>query len=623
MKNKEKNSFERKIIQSIWVRQSILIIMDALFVVLAYLFTLLFRFGGAIPPVYYTAFKEAILVIGLIHILVNAIFHLYGSLWKHAGVDEIINVAGATLIATCLVYLYSIIAENVLPRSVYIAAGLILVLLFGFSRMFYRLLRRLKRGHAATQGEINTLIIGAGETGSFLAKQISEQDKLNIRLVGYIDDDPGKRDSHMNGYKVLGNTQEIPEIVKRECVEELIFAIPSAPLKRRSQILEICTATGCRVKIIPGLEQMLGESIDFRRMRDVNVEDLLERDPVRINTEEVSEYLTGSCVLVTGGGGSIGSELCKQIALFKPKRLIIFDIYENNAYELYVWLKQKYGKDFPVEVVIGSIRDMKRIDEVFAKYQPDIVFHAAAHKHVPLMEANPGEAIKNNVNGTFIVAKAADIAKVKRFVLISTDKAVNPTNIMGATKYLCELIMQYMNQTSKQTQYTAVRFGNVLGSNGSVIPLFKRQVAEGGPVTVTHKDVTRYFMTIPEAAQLVIQAGAMIDQGQIFILDMGEPVKIDEFARAFIRLSGFEPDVDIPIVYTGLRPGEKMYEELWQNEEDMSESSFPGIFVGKSHPIAASEIKAHIDYLRVHADAEPEKIHEYIAKVVPTYQRRP
>ena len=619
MKKGKKGLLSLGWMQSVWFKQGIFIILDSASVVLGYLFTLMFRFGGVIPRPYYTAFWQSIAFIILIYLAVNAIFHLYSSLWQHAGINEIMNVALACVIATVLVYVYAVIAQNILPKSVYIAAGLILILLFGFTRMFYRIFRRfLKGSYAYAFQRSNVLIVGAGETGSLIAKQISDRDDLHIRVVGYVDDSPGKKDSYMNGYRVLGKIEDIPRLVEKRGIEELIFAIPSATPKERKHILEVCTSTDCKVKIIPGLDAML-EGVDIRRMRDVDAEDLLARDPVKINGEAISQYITGSTVLVTGGGGSIGSELCRQIVRFQPKKLIVFDIYENNAYELYVSIKNQYGSDFPIEVVIGSVRDMKRVDEVFAKYRPDIVFHAAAHKHVPLMEASPGEAVKNNVNGTFIVAKAADIVGVKRFVLISTDKAVNPTNIMGATKYLCELIMQYMNQTSEHTRYVAVRFGNVLGSNGSVIPLFRQQIAKGGPVTVTHKDVTRYFMTIPEAAQLVIQAGAMIDQGEIFILDMGEPVKIDEFARTFIRLSGFEPDVDIPIVYTGLRPGEKMYEELWQSDDNMKRSSFPGIFVGTPHEVEAQEIKEHVDYLRAHADADSSRIHEYMAKVVPTY----
>lgn len=607
--------------QSAWFKRCTFILIDGISVILGYLGALLFRFGGNVPAVYMQAFWQSVFFIACIYIVVNAMFHLYSSLWQHAGVNEIVSIALACVVATCLVYLYATIFENILPRSVYIAAGCILMLLFGFTRMAYRIFRRFLRGaHAPVSTKRNALIVGAGETGSIIAKQMHERDDLTLRVMGYVDDDVAKRNSYMNGYRVLGGISDIPRLVERYQVQEIIYAIPSATPLERKRILEICTATGCKVKMIPGLDAML-EGVDIRRIRDINVEDLLAREPVHLNIDAISQYLTDSTVLVTGGGGSIGSELCRQIVKFRPKRLVVFDIYENNAYELSIAIKSEYGRDFPIDVVIGSVRDMQRVDEVFAQYKPDIVFHAAAHKHVPLMEVSPAEAVKNNVNGTFNVAKAADLVGVKRFVLISTDKAVNPTNIMGATKYLCELIMQYMNQTAKTTKYVAVRFGNVLGSNGSVIPLFKRQIEHGGPVTVTHKDITRYFMTIPEAAQLVIQAGSMIGQGEIFVLDMGAPVKIDELARTFIRLSGLEPDVDIRIVYTGLRPGEKMYEELWQNQEDIDRSDFPGIFVGRSHMLSAQEIKEKIDYLRRCVEQDPTHVHMYMEKVVPTYRK--
>ncbi len=603
---------------NIWVRRVFLLVADAICVFAAYLCTLLFRFGGRIPSYFITAFLSTITHIILIYFIVNWLFRLYASLWEHAGLEELMYVFCSSFIATALCYALAFFLKNPLPRSVYIAAGLVIILLEGGLRMAYRLLRRLRVTGRFSHEKTPALIIGAGDAGASLVAQMLENRTLDVIPVAIVDDDPEKKNQRVHGIRVMGTTQDIPAIVRRYQIKQVIFAMPTADSVARRHILEICTRTGCEMKIIPTMEAML-EGGGVGQMRDVNVADLLDRPQVKLDMAAVSSYLSGSTVLVTGGGGSIGSELCRQIAKFKPKKIIIFDIYENNAFDLMMELRGKYGKELDVEVAIGSVRDVRRVDEVFAVYKPDVVFHAAAHKHVPLMETSPAEAVKNNVDGTFHVAKGADIAGVKRFVLISTDKAVNPTNIMGASKYLCELIVQYMNQKSRHTSFVTVRFGNVLGSNGSVLPLFRRQIAAGGPVTVTHKDVTRYFMTIPEAAQLVIQAGSMAKQGEVFLLDMGDPVRIDDFARTLIRLSGYEPDVDIMIQYTGLRPGEKMYEELLQESETQGKSDFPGILIGKTHPLSADEILTKIDRLRAQVAADPDNTHKYIAEAVPTY----
>ncbi|HMM32278.1 MAG TPA: nucleoside-diphosphate sugar epimerase/dehydratase [Clostridia bacterium] len=600
-------------------RKLLLILLDAICVLAAYLATLAFRFGGKVPEANWATFENSILFIVLIYLVVNALCRLYSTLWEHASIEELLYVIGAAVASTILCYTLAVIRMDRMPRSIYIAAGLIIILLHGGLRLSYRVFRRLIKSNLFSQNKIPVLVIGAGDAGADIIRQMQEMPGIALSPVCIVDDDVQKRGVRIHGVRVIGGTNDIPAIVEKYDIKQIIYAIPSSDRVAKRRILEICTATDCELKIIPTVETMLAGKSDLRQLRDVDVGDLLERPIVKLDMDAISGYLTDSTVLVTGGGGSIGSELCRQIAKFRPKKLVVFDIYENNAYELYVDLKRIYGDELDMDVVIGSVRDIPRLDEVFGQYKPDVVFHAAAHKHVPLMEGSPVEAVKNNVNGTFNTAKAADIAGVKRFVLISTDKAVNPTNIMGATKYLCELIIQYMNQTSKNTKYVAVRFGNVLGSNGSVIPLFKRQIAMGGPVTVTHKDMKRYFMTIPEAAQLVIQAGSMAKQGEIFLLDMGEPVSIDEFARTFIRLSGYEPDVDIKVVYTGLRPGEKMFEELLQEGEVQRESDFPGILVGKTHPLKAAEIKQRIDYLRKTADEDPENIRRYMAQVVPTY----
>jgi len=586
----------------------------------AYLATLAFRFGGAVPAGVWGTFLSSIAFIMFIYFSVNASFGLYSTLWEHASIDEMVKVVIASIISTVLCYMLAALRLDRMPRSVYIAAGLVIILLHGGVRMFYRAARRISSAHFLHSDKLPVLVIGAGETGAGIIRQLLERESINMSPVCAVDDDPNKQGVRVHGVKVLGTSNDIPALVKRFNIRQVIFAVPSAPSAERRRILEICMGTGCEMKIIPSVEALLAGKGDVRQMRDVDVSDLLDRPVVRLDTAAISGYLRGSVVLVTGGGGSIGSELCRQIARFSPKKLVIFDMYENDAYELYVDLRRVYGEKLDCEVVIGSVRDIPRIDEVFRQYRPDVVFHAAAHKHVPLMETSPVEAVKNNVNGTFNVAKAADMYGARRFVLISTDKAVNPTNIMGATKYVCELIVQYMNQTSEHTEYVAVRFGNVLGSNGSVIPLFRRQIAEGGPVTVTHKDITRYFMTIPEAAQLVIQAGSMAHKGEIFLLDMGEPVRIDDFARNYIRLTGYEPDVDIKIEYTGLRPGEKMFEELLRRDETQGESGFPGILVGKTHKISAGEIKRRVDYLARMAQEDPANIKRYIAEVVPSYR---
>ncbi len=603
------------------ISKIIMMLLDGCCVVAAYLATLYFRFGGLVPAHFLHTFWNSIAFIVLIYWLMNWLFRLYSSPWDQASIEEAIGAACSSIVSTVLCYVLAAIRNDRMPRSIYIAAGLIIILLIAGSRLSFRVFRRLKKSNLFALNAVPVLIIGAGEAGALIVRQMRESAHINLLPACVVDDDPANRGTYVHGVRVRGTTADIPTLVKRYGVMQIIYAVPATDASTRRHVLELCASTGCELKIIPSVETMLRGKGDIRFMRDVDVGDLLERPIVKLDTAAVQGYLRGTVVLVTGGGGSIGSELCRQIALFEPKQIIVFDIYENNAYELHTAMQQQYGDALDFRVVIGSVRDRDRLDEVFAQYHPDVVFHAAAHKHVPLMEDSPIEAIKNNVNGTFNTAMAAHLSGVKRFVLISTDKAVNPTNVMGATKYLCELIVQYMNQYSDRTDYVAVRFGNVLGSNGSVVPLFRRQIAAGGPVTVTHKDVTRYFMTIPEAAQLVIQAGSMAKQGEIFLLDMGNPVRIDDFARSFIRLSGLEPDVDIKIEYTGLRPGEKIFEELLQQDEQ-AKSGFPGILIGKTHVVTADEIKRRIEYLREMAVEDPEHIRRYIAEVVPTYQEQ-
>ena len=463
------------------------------------------------------------------------------------------------------------------------------------------------------------MIIGAGSAGQALIKEMINSKKIHTQVVCIIDDNPNKNGCVLEGIPVVGNRYDIPKMVGKYEVNRIIYAIPTVRGEDRKEILNICQDTGCRLQTVPGVYQLVNGEVSVSKLRNVEITDLLGRAQVEVNMDEIFSSIKGKTLLVTGGGGSIGSELCRQIAAAGPKKLIIFDMYENNAYEIQQELKHKYGSKLNLTVLIGSVRNTGRVRSVMQTYRPDVVFHAAAHKHVPLMEDSPNEAIKNNVMGTYKTAVAAARAGVKKFVLISTDKAVNPTNIMGASKRLCEMVVQMMNRQCSNTDFVAVRFGNVLGSNGSVIPLFKKQIEAGGPVTVTDKNIIRYFMTIPEAVSLVLQAAHYAKGGEIFILDMGEPVRIDDMARNLIRLSGYTPDVDIKIEYTGLRPGEKLFEELLMAEEGMQETPNKLIHIGKPIEMDDTVFKKKLRQLDEAAFRENEKIKELVAQVVPTY----
>lgn len=439
----------------------------------------------------------------------------------------------------------------------------------------------------------------------------------NGTVVCFVDDDLNKKGKYLNGVPIAGSREDIPSLAREYRVDEIYVALPSAPAKERKKIIEICRETDCRIKVLPGIYQLLNGEVSVAKLREVQIEDLLGRDPIRVNLDEIMGYVQDKVILVTGGGGSIGSELCRQIAGHKPRQLIVFDVYENNAYDLQQELERTFP-DLNLTVLIGSVRNTHRIETVFETYRPDIVYHAAAHKHVPLMENSPNEAIKNNVFGTYKTARAAGRYGAKRFVLISTDKAVNPTNIMGASKRMCEMVVQMMDRRYK-TEFVAVRFGNVLGSNGSVIPLFRKQIAEGGPVTVTHPDIIRYFMTIPEAVSLVLQAGAYAKGGEIFVLNMGEPVRILDLAKNLIRLSGYVPNEDIMIEFTGLRPGEKLYEEMLMNEEGMQDTPNKLIHIGKPIEFDEEEFQKQLDELYEIANQDSDHIKEAVQKIVPTY----
>lgn len=468
----------------------------------------------------------------------------------------------------------------------------------------------------------NVMIIGAGEAAQMVINEINRNEKkLKRRVVAVIDDDKSLVGSNIYGKEIVSTTEDIEKIAREKDVDEIIFSIANISRSRKKEILDRCKSTGCSTKTIPGISEIIDGRVDFKVIRDVEIDDLLGRDPVDLDMEKISEFLKSKCVMVTGGGGTIGSELCRQISKCSPSRLIILDNYENNAYAIEQELKRKYRGDLEIAVIIANIREEKRLNAIFEKYRPDIVFHAAAHKHVPLMENNKTEAVKNNIFGTLNILKSCDKYGVQRFVLISSDKAVNPTNIMGATKRASEMLIQTFNDFSS-TEFVAVRFGNVLGSNGSVVPLFKKQILEGGPLTVTHKDIIRYFMTIEEAVSLVIEAGSMAKGGEIFVLDMGEPVKIDDLARNLIRLSGLEPDEDIKIEYTGLRPGEKLYEELLMAEEGLTKTDHNKVYIGKPQSFNKEEIFFLLERLREAAFGEnEEETDEIMRKLVTTYIR--
>ncbi len=555
-------------------------------------------------------------------LLMFKVFGLYSSAWEYAGERELISIAFASLCASALYYSIVRIMDCPFPRSFPFIYMMVLMLAIGASRVAYRQARReLIARNAARAGSLRrTMLIGAGDGAVLVIRELENNRHAKNRVVCLIDDDPAKKGHRVRGVKVVGGREKILDAAKKYAVEDIIFCIPSASKEVRNEILEICSQTGAELKTLPSLDKLINGEVTLTQIKSVSIEDLLGRTQVHTDNAAIRDKVQGKVVLVTGGGGSIGSELCRQIAGAGPEQLIIFDIYENNAYDIQQELKRNYP-DLNLKVLIGSVRNTNRVEYVVGKYRPDLIFHAAAHKHVPLMEDSPNEAIKNNVFGTYKMAKAAAKYGVKRFVLISTDKAVNPTNIMGASKRLCEMVVQMMNRES-ETEFVAVRFGNVLGSNGSVIPLFRKQIEAGGPVTVTHPDIIRYFMTIPEAVSLVLQAGCYAKGGEIFILDMGEPVKIDTMARNMIRLSGFEPDVDIKIVYTGLRPGEKLYEELLMKEEGMQETANRLIHIGKPIEMNDEEFRKQLEQLDKACKAEVSNIKDIVAEIVPTYKQK-
>lgn len=600
-----------------------LVIMDIMSILLVSFAALYIRYDFSFQDIDPLFFKhcENLLIPNIIGTLIFfVIWKLYRSVWRYASANELVNIVGATACASLAQFVYCKFTDNRMPRSYSVLYFFLLTLAICCIRFGYRILRLINNKRMNLLGKehcVNVMIIGAGAGGDMILKEIENSRYLSMRAKCIIDDQPGCHGKLMRGVPIVGGRESILDAVGRYSIDEIIFAIPSASVQTRKEILDICKESGCKLRTIPGTYQLINGDVSVSSLKEVEIEDLLGREPIRINTEEVLGHVGGKVVLVTGGGGSIGSELCRQLAAHHPKQLIILDIYENNAYDIQQELIRKYP-DLDLVVLIASVRNKERIDSIFETYRPNIVYHAAAHKHVPLMEDSPHEAIKNNVFGTYKVAQAADRYGVDKFVLISTDKAVNPTNIMGASKRLCEMLIQSMNRNSR-TNYVAVRFGNVLGSNGSVIPLFKKQIAEGGPVTVTHPDIIRYFMTIPEAVSLVLQAGAYARGGEIFVLDMGEPVKILDLATNLIKLSGYRVGEDIQIVFTGLRPGEKMYEELLMNEEGLKETANKMIFIGKPIEFDEEVFRSQLVELEREAMDETSDIRAVVEKIVTTY----
>ena len=645
MKQPEKKRIEHWQVISLY-----LVIYDIIAVNLAYLLALWFRFDcrfSLIPEAYLKAWIQFAPFYTVLCLAVFTVLKLYRSLWRFAGYSELLRVTAATVLTGFLHYVGITTFFKAMPIS-YNLFGMIiqfcLIIGIRFSYRFVLLERsRREKTEKKNQGR-NILLIGAGDAGRLILRDVQRTEFDVGKVQCIIDDNPNKWGRYIENIPIIGGRDEIMASVEKYRIQQILIAIPSAKAEEKRDILNICKETGCELKILPGIYQLVNGDVMLSKMKEVAVEDLLGREPIQVNLDEIFEHLKGKTILVTGGGGSIGSELCRQIAGHHPKQLILFEIYENNAYDIEQELKRKYP-ELNLVVLIGSVRDSRRIDWVFETYKPDIVYHAAAHKHVPLMEGSPNEAIKNNVIGTYKTAYAALKSGCQRFVLISTDKAVNPTNIMGASKRLCEMVIQSMNQISQtgqvnllpqlwshswnpieevktnpiKTEFVAVRFGNVLGSNGSVIPLFKKQIADGGPVTVTHPDIIRYFMTIPEAVSLVLQAGTYARGGEIFVLDMGDPVKIDTLARNLIKLSGYKPDVDIKIEYTGLRPGEKLYEEKLMAEEGLQTTPNKLIHIAKPIPFDVEAFMKQVEVLAEASYTNNQNIKKLVSEIVPTY----
>lgn len=624
----------------------LLAVYDIMAVNVSYFLALLFRFDGffsQIPDYYVRAYVKFIPIYTILCLVIFYASKMYQSVWQYASFNELARTCIGSTVASLLHILLITVIYYRMPISYYLWGSCFQMILLVAARFSYRFLLLEIRRVRSSDGSHNVMVIGAGGAGQTIIRSIVRNRLSGDKVVCIIDDNPNKWNRYIDGIPIVGGRDDIMYFVEKYDIDKIYIAIPSASKENKRDILNICSETNCVLKNLPDFYQYANTDINIGSLRDVSVEDLLGREPLRTDMSDVFEMIKGKTILVTGGGGSIGSELCRQIAAHQPERLIIFDIYENNAYAIQQELREKYP-EMELTVLIGSVRDSRRLEYVFKKYHPDIVYHAAAHKHVPLMEDSPCEAIKNNVIGTYKTAYAAMINNCKRFVLISTDKAVNPTNIMGASKRLCEMVIQAFDRCVKngdmssistlhihpraaaaepegklRTEFVAVRFGNVLGSNGSVVPLFKQQIERGGPLTVTHPDIVRYFMTIPEAVSLVLLAGAYAHGGEIFVLDMGSPVKIDTLARNLIKLSGLVPDVDIKIEYTGLRPGEKLYEEKLMAEEGLKRTPNKLIHIGNPIPFDTAEFRAQLEELMTAAYDNDDDIRTIVKKMVPTY----
>ena len=655
-KIRETVSYYRQQLKHWYIVALLLVGYDIVAVNMAYFLALWFRFdckASMIPGNYFSAYLKFIPIYSICCVLIFWMLRLYQSIWRFASYSEMLRIIMATVI-TSVVHIVGItVLFSRMPISYYLVGmGIQFLLILGVRFSYRFILLERSRRHGEETYTSHVMLIGAGAAGQMILRDSMKSKETNVKICCIIDDNSNKWNRYIEGVPIVGGREEILLNVEKYHIDKIFLAIPSASAEEKRDILNICKETGCELKNLPGLYQFVTGEVSIKAMKDVAVEDLLGRDPIQVNMEEIFQYIRGKTILVTGGGGSIGSELCRQIAGHEPRQLIIFDIYENNAYDIEQELKEKYPY-LNLKVLIGSVRDSRRIQQVFETYQPEIVYHAAAHKHVPLMEVSPCEAIKNNVIGTYKTAYAAMLNGCQRFVLISTDKAVNPTNIMGASKRLCEMVIQAFDRAIKEgtvnqlpnlfthkeeklvkiqtlrmnagkensirTEFVAVRFGNVLGSNGSVIPLFKKQIQKGGPVTVTHPDIIRYFMTIPEAVSLVLQAGTYAKGGEIFVLDMGVPVKIDTLARNLIKLSGYKPDIDIKVIYTGLRPGEKLYEEKLMAEEGMRKTPNKLIHIGNPIPFDQEQFLLQLNDLMQAAYENQGDICRIVEQMVSTY----
>ena len=613
------NFFSRVNVQLLQ-RRIALVILDIMTVCIASIAPLWIRFElnyKDIPDVELTSAWNFMAVNVVMTLVIFYLFRLYHSLWAFAGTAEVQNILAACILSAIMDFVGMKVMNYPIPRSYYFTYALVLTGITTLVRFSYRIMRGMRHKAQNRKNGTRVMIIGAGDAGNTVIKEITNSSYSTMVIKCIIDDDEGKWGRFIQGIKIVGGRDKIVEYAALYGIDEIFIAIPSANRATMKALVEICKETSCKLRTLPGIYQLVNGEVNVSKLRDVDVEDLLGRDPIKVDMDSILNYVKGKIIMVTGGGGSIGSELCRQIAGHRPRRLVIVDIYENNAYDIQQELKQKYPK-LDLVVLIASVRNTNRINRIMKEYHPDIIYHAAAHKHVPLMEVSPNEAIKNNVFGTWKTAQAAVQNGVKKFVLISTDKAVNPTNIMGASKRICEMIIQTYNR-HYDTEFVAVRFGNVLGSNGSVIPLFKNQIAAGGPVTVTHPDIIRYFMTIPEAVSLVLQAGVYAKGGEIFVLDMGEPVKILDLAKNLIKLSGYKVDEDIRIEFTGLRPGEKLYEELLMSEEGLIDTENKLIHIGRPIEFDEMQFYVQLNNLKRAVENECDDVRPLIQEIVPTY----